>query len=104
MIATNSDGATTKETVVNGNDVILWRYSNGSENNQSVRQVAAALPRSMDGLRNVDAAPKHTAHVWLYPPSEDEEMRTFEAPPGYQIVDVSHFPDGDVCVTLEVDR
>lgn len=102
MIHDGSGGMTRKETVVNGNRTCLSKYSDGHENNQNGRQVAAALPRDMDGLRRVDAT-SDGAEVWLETPDgAADEMRTFEPPAGYEIAHISHFADGTLCMELEV--
>lgn len=102
MIHDDTPGATQKRTTVNGNRVILWKFTGGREYNTTGRQVAAALPRDMDGLSRVEAdADGASLYIEEYDgPTSD--MYRFEPPAGYEITKVGQFHDGDVCVQLEV--
>jgi hypothetical protein len=101
MIHDDSPHATSTRTTVNGNELDCWKFSHGGEHNATGRRVAAALPRDMDALRFVEAT-ENGANLYLDAyEGPSGEMWSFDAPEGYEIVEVGQFHDGDLCVELE---
>lgn len=91
-----------RETTINGLETHLW----GQGHDLEARRLAAALPRGDETVRYVDAETDPcVASVWFDPPEDDhgnpDFLRCLE---GLTLREITHFPNGTIAVTVEVDR
>ena len=94
---------TQHHTHVNDIPVTINQYSHGTRGENDARRLAAELERGAEAVRRVENAPTGV-DVWIEPPAKaGVEMTRYPTPDGFRVKHISHFGDGDVCVTYEVD-
>lgn len=91
-------------THVNDIPVTITTYDNGGSRGETdARRLAADLERGAPAVREVENAPMGV-DVWIEPPEKDDtELARYPTPDGFAVKHISHFGDGDLCVTYEVD-
>jgi len=94
---------TQHHTHVNDIPVTINHYSRGTRGENDARRLAAKLERGAEAIRRVENAPTGV-DVWIEPPEKmDVEMTRYPTPDGYSVTSISHFGNGNICVTYEVD-
>ena len=88
-----------RETVVNGNDVVLWGQWQRSDS--ATRRVAAALPRNADIRRVTSDTTEGQAVIWYDPCTSPNDPDRYGIPDDWQAVSFDQFKDGTLAVTVE---
>ena len=94
---------TQHHTHVNDIPVTINHYSRGTRGETDARRLAAELERGAPAVRRVENAPGGV-EVWIEPPEvSGKVMCRYPTPDGFVVKHISHFENGDICVTYEVD-